>query len=291
MNALSQQPRLVSLAAGVVQEFAPEQVVHAAAEAGFSAVGIWCDLKTWTNQRTEKVRRALAETGITALDIEVVWFKPGEPIDTHDRFVDIAKAIGANNILCVSSETDVNQTQKRFKHLCQLTEGSDIRVVLEFLAITEIDSLAKAMAVVAAVPHPAAGILVDTLHLQRTGSTIADLAAIAQTRTSALTPLLPYMQICDASGILIDQSFEGALDDALHSRRLLGEGELPLEAILQVVSADIPLSLEIRSRQLNDQFPNLQARASAVFKNAREFFRVLELRHSIEKLCESDQSH
>jgi len=276
MNVLSQHPRLVSLAAGVVQEFAPEQVVYAAAQAGFNAVGIWCDLETWTNERTEKVSQALSDTGITALDIEVVWFKPGEPIDTHDRFVDIAKAIGAKNILCVSSETDINETRKRFKHLCQLTEGSDIRVVLEFLAITEINSLAKALAVVNAVAHPAAGILIDTLHLQRTGSGVEDLAALAQTQPNIPAPLLPYMQLCDASATLEDQSFEGVLEDALYLRKLLGKGQLPLKAILQIVGADMPLSLEIRSRYLIEQFPNLQDRANAVFKNAQQFFQALE---------------
>jgi len=278
MNAPSQHPRLISLAAGVVQEFAPEQVVYAAAEAGFNAVGIWCDLESWTDERTERVGKALADTGITALDIEVVWFKAGEPIDTHNRFVDIAKAIGAKNILCVSSETDINETQKRLKNLCQLTEGSDIRVVLEFLAITEIDSLAKALAVVAAVAHPAAGILVDTLHLQRTGSSVEDLAALAlaQAQSNAPAPLLPYLQLCDASETLEDQSVEGALEDALYSRTLLGKGQLPLKAILQIVGADMPLSLEIRSRYLIEQYPNLQDRANAVFINAQQFFQALE---------------
>ena len=276
MNVLPQHPRLVSLAAGVVQEFAPEQVVYAAAQAGFNAVGIWCDLETWTSERTGKVGQALADTGITALDIEVVWFKPGESIDSHDRFVDIAKAIGAKNILCVSSETDINETQKRLKHLCQLTEGSDIRVVLEFLAITEVNSLAKALAVVAAVAHPAAGILVDTLHLQRTGSSLADLAALAQAQSNGPAPLLPYLQLCDASETLEDQSFEGVLEDALYLRKLLGEGQLPLKAILQIVGADMPLSLEIRSRYLIEQYPNLQERANAVFTNAQQFFQAME---------------
>ena len=78
MDTQPKHQRLISLAAGVVQEFPPEQVVYAAAEAGFNAVGIWCDLETWSNDRTDKVKQALVETGITALDIEVVWFHPGE---------------------------------------------------------------------------------------------------------------------------------------------------------------------------------------------------------------------
>ena len=264
MNTLLPNQRLVSLAAGVVQEFPPEKVVYAAAEAGFNAVGIWCDLETWTNEHTEKVKKALTDTGITALDIEVVWFQPGEALDAHDRFVDIAKAVDAKNILCVSSETDISDTKKRFKHLCQLTEGSDIRVSLEFLAITEIDSLAKAVEVVSDVAHPAGGILIDALHLQRTGSGVEDIVELAQARSDSPiyseTRLLPYIQLCDANETLEDQSYEGILEDAVFLRKLLGEGQLPLEEILQAVDTDLPLSLEIRSRALTEQFPNLQDR-------------------------------
>ena len=280
MNTLSQHQRLISLAAGVVQEYPPEQVVYAAAEAGFNAVGIWCDLDTWTDERTDEVKKALTETGITALDIEVVWFRPGEAIDTHNRFVDIAKAIGARNVLCVSSETDINVTKKRFNHLCQLTEGSDIRVALEFLAITEINSLGKALEVVKDVAHPAGGILVDTLHLQRTGSCVQAIAELAQAESKSPghseTRLFPYLQLCDASEILEDKSTEGILEDALFLRKLLGEGELPLEGILQAVDANTPLSLEIRSRYLIEQFPHLQDRANAVFKNAQQFLNSIE---------------
>ena len=106
----------------------------AAAQAGFNAVGIWCDLATWTNERTHSVIKAIAETGITVLDIEVAWLQPGEPADSQDRFIEIAKTINAKNILCVSSEPNISDTKKRFKRLCTLTEGSDIRIGLEFLA-------------------------------------------------------------------------------------------------------------------------------------------------------------
>jgi sugar phosphate isomerase/epimerase len=266
-----QNQRLISLAAGVVQEFAPEDVVYAAAKAGFNAVGIWCELDSWTDERTDKVKTALADAGITALDIEVVWFQPGEPIDTHDRIVHIAEAIGAKNILCVSSETDIEQTKKRFRHLCQLVEGSDMRVVLEFLAITEVNTLAKALEVLKDVAHPAGGILVDTLHLKRTGSTVESLSVLAQQQPA----LLPYLQLCDGSATLKDDSYDGVLEDALYLRNLLGEGELPLKEILQCFDAKLPLSLEIRSRYLIESYPQLQNRADAVFNSTQHFFGTL----------------
>ncbi len=279
MDALLQDQRLVSLAAGVVQEFPPEDVVLAAARAGFNAVGIWCDLATWTNERTDKIVKVIAETGITVLDIEVAWFQPGEPINSQDRFVEIAKTINAKNILCVSSEPDISETKKRFKHMCQLTEGSDIRVVLEFLAITEIDTLDKALEVITDTAHPAGGILIDSLHLERTGSSVKDIARLMQrpvtTRDHSHSGILPYLQLCDASKTLKDGSADGILEDALYLRQLPGDGELPLKDTLQAVGPDLPLSLEIRSRALNEQFPDLQDRANAVFDRAQKFFSEL----------------
>lgn len=274
MNPESSQPRLVALAAGVVQDFPPEQVVYAAANAGFNAVGIWCDLETWTDERTVMVKQALTRTGITALDIEVVWFRPDEPLDKHNRVMNIAKAINAKNILCVSSEPDIGDTKKRFKYFCEQAAGSDIRVVLEFLAITEIDSLQKAAEVVTDVSDPRGAILIDALHLQRTGSSVEDVAKLI---SSESTPgqLIPYVQICDATATLADPTYAGILEDAVHLRSIPGEGALPLEALLEIVGPSMPLSLEIRSRALCEQYPELQDRADAVFTRTQRFLTSL----------------
>jgi sugar phosphate isomerase/epimerase len=260
--------RLVSLAAGVLPEFSPEETVYAAAQAGFNAVGIWCDLAAWTEQRSDAVARALAETGLCALDLEVAWFMPGEDASAHDAMVDIALELGARNLLCVSSEPDVARTRKRFAHLCRRAEGSELRVVLEFLAITEIRTLQQALDVVRDVGHPAGGILVDTLHLLRTGGAPRDLRGIDPA-------LLPYLQLCDASAALADTSPDGVLDDALYLRRLPGEGELPLREILDAVDSRLPLSVEVRSRALMQEYAgDAVGRASAVFSATQKFLQA-----------------
>lgn len=259
--------RLVSLAAGVLPDFSPEETVYAAAQAGFNAVGIWCDLSTWNQQRSDAVARALADTGLCALDLEVAWFKPGEDASAHDAMVDIALELGAQNLLCVSSEFDTTRTRRRFEHLCRRAECGVLRVVLEFLAITEIRTLQQALEVVRDVGHPAGGILVDTLHLLRTGGAPRDLRDINPA-------LLPYLQLCDASASLADNSPEGLLDDALFLRQLPGEGELPLREILDEVDSRLPLSLEVRSRALMLEYAGDAAgRASAVFSATQRFLQ------------------
>lgn len=259
--------RLISLAAGVVQEFPPEDVVYAAAGAGFNATGIWCDLATWNQRRSNSVSEALADTGLCALDIEVVWLKPGEAVDSHDAMVEIALQLGARNILCVSSEPDIARTKQRFEHLCKRAERGHLRVVLEFLAITEIKSLRLALDVVQDVAHPAGGILVDALHLYRTGALAQDLRDIDP-------HLMPYIQLCDACAQLQDSSPEGLLEDALYLRQLPGDGELPLRDLLAQCDRQMPLSVEVRSRELMQRFPSdAVARARAVFNATQKFLQ------------------
>jgi sugar phosphate isomerase/epimerase len=257
--------RLLSLAAGVVQEFPPEQVIYAAAEAGFNAVGLWCDIQSWDNRRSQRVEQALRETGLFALDLEVVWLKPGEAFTTHDAMIEIALELGVHNLLCVSSEPDPARTRRRFEHLCKKAEAGSLRIVLEFLAITEISSLRQALDIVQDVGHPVGGILVDTLHLQRTGGSAADIGAIDP-------HLMPYLQLCDATAALHDHSPEGVLEDALYLRQLPGDGELPLTDILRQVDPQLPLSLEIRSRELIERFPDDPVgRASCVREATQRF--------------------
>jgi sugar phosphate isomerase/epimerase len=264
---MSTDTRLISLAAGVLPEFSPEETVYAAAQAGFTAAGIWCDLPSWDRGRSQRVSQALAETGLCALDLEVVWFKPGESTSAHDGMIEIALELGARNVLCVSSEPEITQTKRRFEHLCRRAEKSALRVVLEFLAITEIRTLQQALAVVSDVGHPAGGILVDALHLARTGSAAGDLRGIGR-------DLIPYLQLCDATAALADGSPEGLLDDALYLRRLPGDGELPLRDILSQLDPHLPLSMEIRSRELMQRFAGDAAgRARAVFQATQRFLQ------------------
>lgn len=262
------ESRLVSLGAGVMPEFPAENVVYAAATAGFNAAGIWCEPLAWDSQRTRAVRAALEDTGICPLDLEVIWFKPGESLSTHDAMIDVALELGVRNVLCVSSEPDITRTKQRFEHLCRQAEGSPLRIVLEFLAITEVRSLQQALQVVQEVAHPAGGILVDALHLYRTGSCAEDLAAIDP-------QLMPYIQLCDASATLRDRSPEGLIEDALYLRQMPGDGDLLLTAILDQLNPHLPLSMEIRSRALMQQTEgDAVARAVSVFEATQRFLKI-----------------
>ena len=248
----------LSLASGVVPEFGPVETIRAAAAGGFDAVGLWIEPETWTDATTRDCRHALADSGLALLDVEVIWLKPDSSMHDHRRTIDIGAALGAANVLCVSSDPDHGATAARLAELCRHAEGSAMRVALEFGIFTEVRDLAAAVAILDAVAHPLHALLIDPIHVDRSGSTIAAIAALDPA-------LLPYAQFCDASANRPDPAdFAAVITDAIDLREQCGAGALPLGDLYRALPGGIPLSIELRSKALRDQYPDAADRAKAV---------------------------
>lgn len=257
----------LSLAAGLLPEFDAAVVARTAAEAGFSHAGFTIPPATWTPQMTREVRQQIAATAIGVLDVEVVWIPAGaELTDAHRMIIDVGAELGAKNVLVVSSEADCQQNAAALHQLCEWAAPAGMCVCLEFLMITEVRTLSAALAVVQACDHPAAAILIDSLHLQRAGEGIDGVAAVDP-------HLLPYAQLCDGN-LTCDDSYEAYLEDAIDLRAAPGEGELPLQTLLGMLPEHCPLSLEVRSRVYRERYPDPLARATAVLQQTQAFLRT-----------------
>ena len=253
-------PRALSLAAGVLPEFEPPEVVSAAAAAGFELVGVWFDAETWSAARCREVRRRLDATGLVALDMEPIFVTPDG--DCGFELIDAAAEVGARNVLTVSRGLEPARFADRFAELCDHAAPAGITVVVEPTLLYSVSTLAEAQQVVARAGRPNGAILADNLHLDRAGGN-----AIEALRR--LDPaLLPYAQICDGPARPAEGSRAGLFSDARDERRLLGDGELPVREFLAALPQGIPLSLEIRSRRLRERHPEAAERAARVRANA-----------------------
>jgi sugar phosphate isomerase/epimerase len=260
---------LLSLAAGVLPEFPPDVIVAAAAESGYPASGIWFDPATWTSATTGRVRSALESGALTPLDIEVVWIRPGRNVeDAALRLIDTGGDLGARNVLIVSANPVLADTQHQFATLCERAAAAGMRAMFEFLMISEVKTLAQALDVVRGVDHPAGGVLIDALHLQRCGATPDHLRGLDPA-------LFPYAQLCDGPAVLAEPDAQRYLEDAVDGRSAPGEGGLPLASLLDALPGGIPLSLEVRSRRYREQYPDPVARARAVLEQTRRFLAEL----------------
>jgi sugar phosphate isomerase/epimerase len=245
----------IALASGVVPEFGPLDTIRAAAAAGFDGVGLWVEPVNWTPSLTRDCKAVLADTGLELIDVEVIWIKPDSDLGDHRRCIDIGAELGAQHVLCVSSDPDHGATAAKLAALCRHAEASGIRVALEFGIFTEVKNLDQAMAILDTVAHPLCALLIDPIHVDRSGTTAAQIAAVPR-------DLLPYAQFCDAPAARPDPAdFMAVITDAIDLREQCGEGGLPLADYYAALPRDIPLSIELRSKALRETHPDPADRA------------------------------
>ena len=146
--------RLLALASGVHDgnppEVSPPGMVRIAADAGYNSVGLWvAPGDNWHSSTAGEVAAALQETGLVALDVEVIWLQPGgKPDPLHHEIIAMGGEVGAKNCLIVSSEPDREVTKHLYEDLCIHAERAGMRACLEYMAITEVKTLDDALDVV-----------------------------------------------------------------------------------------------------------------------------------------------
>jgi sugar phosphate isomerase/epimerase len=263
--------RLISLAAGIMPEATPAQLIECAAAADFDFGGMWVEKDTWTPATTRAIRRQAQDAGVQLLDVEVAWIMPGAPDPWLGELVDIAAELGARNLLCVSSDPDTAATAAKFQTLVTRAQGTGVRVNLEFGIFTEVKTIHMARTVLEAVEGEAKALLVDTLHWARSGGTAEDLAAIPR-------EWLSYCQPCDAPAEGPDPSnFDAIIDDAINRRLPLGQGGLPLAAMVDALPDHLPMAIEERSAALREAYPDLSERARACARTSRAWLEARQL--------------
>ena len=198
----------------------------------------------------------------------MVWIKPDSIIDDHRKIIDVGAELGAANVLCVSSDPDHARTAAHLATLCRHAEASGIRVALEFGIFTEVKDLATALTILDQVAHPLRALLIDPIHVDRSGTSIADIARIDPA-------LLPYAQFCDAPAERPDPAdFAAVITDAIDLRQQCGEGALPLTELYRALPAGIPLAIELRSLALREAFPHPALRAAEVARATRAWLEA-----------------
>jgi sugar phosphate isomerase/epimerase len=261
--------RQISLAAGIMPEATPSQLIECAAASDFDFGGMWVEKDSWTSATTRAIRAQARDAGVELLDCEVAWIMPGAPDPWLIELVGIAAELGAKNLLCVSSDPDMAATTAKFQTLVSAAEGTGVRVNLEFGIFTEVKSLAMALAVLEGVEGEAKALLVDTLHWARSGGTAEELASIPR-------EWLSYCQPCDAPAEGPDvTNFDSIIDDAINRRMALGHGGLPVAAMIGALPDHLPMAVEERSAALRDNFPDLVERARECARTSREWLGAL----------------
>jgi sugar phosphate isomerase/epimerase len=227
-------------------ELAPAALAGEAARAGFDFIGLRFIAATAngpaypTRVGTDAhraLKQVLASEGVRLNDIEFVQLTPDIDVPGLSGLLEAAADLGVASVTASGDDADQSRLTAHFAELCDFAQPFGLRVDLEFMRWRAIGSLPQAEAIVRAADKPNGAILVDALHLTRSGGKAGDLISIP-------ARYLRAAQICDAAAE-VPATEAAVIAEAREGRLPPGEGALPLGALLQSLPADARLSVEM----------------------------------------------
>jgi sugar phosphate isomerase/epimerase len=261
----------LSVAQLTLLDAAPRQLIPMAANAGFNAVGIrLCSpvpggieypMRAGSRELRE-TKQLLHDHGVSVLDIEVVRIAEDTRIEDYESVFEAGAELSARRVGINVDDPNRARVIDRFGALCDLAAPYGLALDVEFMIWRPVSKLEDALEIVQAVNKSNAFLLVDTLHLIRSGGTVDKLAAVDP-------KLIGCVQVCDAP--LASPDAARIIPEARGNRLLPGDGELPLRELLAVVPADVPLSAEVPLAAVSD----LPQRARLVYDATQRLLEAL----------------
>jgi sugar phosphate isomerase/epimerase len=246
LNASTNIARPLAVAHLTALDVEPVRWVRVAAAAGFDAVGLRlhpateggiaypCDV---ASEAHLELRHTLAGEGIGVHDVEFIPVVPGLDVASFESLFDAAASLGARCVNVSGDDPDTARLADTLAALATLAEPFGLRIDLEFMRWRHVASLEHARMVAARAGHRNLAVLVDALHLSRSGGIPDDIAAMPH-------GLIGSAQLCDASP-RHPRTNEEAIHEARENRLAPGDGALPLEALIHALPPQTMLSVEM----------------------------------------------
>jgi sugar phosphate isomerase/epimerase len=267
----------LALCHGSLINVPPPQFVRAAADAGFRQVSlrVAAGLEALGKGETSgpytllgdgalqrETRRALDETGIRVVEAEYVLLSPELEVSDYRRLVEVGALLGARQVVVVFfGYDDEARIVADFARLCDLASEYGLLAIIEFVAPTSVNSIEKCARIIIASGKTNAGILVDSLHLFRTGGSVEALAAMKP-------ELIVNCQLSDGLMSL------GATwhPDMPKNRMHLGDGDFPLRQLVAALPPGVPVAIEVPSASFLNSPPSAAEKARFLMQRARDYF-------------------
>lgn len=228
----------------------PERMVDAAAKAGFQGVGLrifpprhapdqYPVTGDWN--RIRSLRARAEDQGVRIFEAESFGIGPDFNRDDYARALEAAKALNAGVIVSAGIDDNLERLAENYRWQAEASAGYGIRMAMEFMPYRGMKTLADALSVHAKVGHPNARLLIDAVHLSRSGASVADLAAIPD------RSIIGHFHICDALAA-IPPGDAAKMAESREARLYPGQGGLPLREMLALLPEDCSVSLEAPHR-------------------------------------------
>jgi sugar phosphate isomerase/epimerase len=232
--------------------YPPVDFVHLAADLGAHAISMKASTGPYTAADPygygtfsflddaglrRRMATALKERGVRISLAEGFVVVPGVNLTDDLASLDVMGELGAGRANVVTLDPDLGRSFDQFAAFAAAAAERGLQTTLEFARSLALSDLPTAVAAVGHVGRADFRLLIDTMHLVRSGSTAADLAALDPS-------LFGYVQLCDSTLAQRNAVYRDDSSDRLPP----GEGELPLVEIMAALPAGLPVGVEVPMR-------------------------------------------
>lgn len=178
----------------------PIETIQAAAAAGFRSVGIRISGRRRSDPYVRvianpamigEIRKRIDDSGLRLSNIDAYHLRPDTVWSDLQSVVDTTAALGSKIIaLNINLPLD-NQTVDLFSRYCEYAKQSGIQIAIEFVPYSALRTLELAVRMIEQSGQSNAGLLVDPLHLARSGGSPAAIKKVDPKR-------IILVQLCDA---------------------------------------------------------------------------------------------
>jgi len=183
---------------------------------------------------------AMDHRGVTISLGDGFLIMPDAEMRTFTADLDALAELGVPRINVVSLDPDLGRTFDQLAVLTELAAQRGIQTLVEPVPGLTVGDLPTALAARQHVGRSDFRLLIDTMHLVRSGSCAADVAALDPDH-------IGYAQLNDTT---LRPRGDNYMEEAMFERMVPGEGELPLREILSALPPDIVIEIEVPRRSL-----------------------------------------
>jgi sugar phosphate isomerase/epimerase len=223
----------------------PPDVLTAAAEAGFKSVSIRITGRKRGDDFMQIVgnkpvvldlKRRLKDGGLRLSNTSVYHMSPDITLDDLRPAIEASAELGATIMVATCTDPDHARWTQFAAKVCEEAGQHGLKVALEFVPFSQCKTIEAGYAIVRNSGAANFGLLIDPLHLARSGGSPADIARVDPRR-------IVFVQLCDA--VAKAPPLEGLPNEARTGRLYPGDGALPLYDFLDALPAEIEIECEM----------------------------------------------